>query len=199
MSQNRQPPAYMEYAANLMAQLPFRTMPLEARGLLFTMKLECWVNARLPSNENDLAKVLGVTVAEVSNSINAVMPFFMTVGQFIICPELEDYRAHLAERRAKQSKGGKIGSAITNKKIHNTENSARHSNSSSQSSTSRLTRQDGHVSLVQHSTEKQNQNPSIGKGLDPFVIEYEAAENCSPNEYAIASAGRITNRKLAQS
>lgn len=197
MSQNRQPPAYMEYAANLLAQLPFRTMPLQARGLLFTMKLECWVNVRLPGNEKDLAKVLGVSVAEVTNSIDAVMPFFMAVGQFIICPELEDYRAHLAERRAKQSQGGKIGSAITNKKTHNTEKSVRHSNTSAQSSTSRLTRQDSHVSLVQHSTVKQNQNSSIGKGLDPFVIEYEAAESCSPNEYAIASAGRITNKKLA--
>ena len=48
--QNRKPPAYQEYAATILAQLPFRAMNLQDRGLLFTMRLECWVNTRLPSN-----------------------------------------------------------------------------------------------------------------------------------------------------
>ncbi len=57
MSQNRKAPAYQEYAATIMAQLSFRTMSLQDRGLLYTMRLECWVNMRLPNNHNDLAKV----------------------------------------------------------------------------------------------------------------------------------------------
>lgn len=50
MSQNRDAPAYQEYAATILAQLSFRTMTLQERGLLYTMRLECWVNMRLPQN-----------------------------------------------------------------------------------------------------------------------------------------------------
>ena len=32
-----------------------------------------------------------------------------------MCPELEDYRAHLNERHQKQSEGGRAGAAKTNK------------------------------------------------------------------------------------
>ncbi|MBL0011274.1 MAG: hypothetical protein IPP22_10290 [Nitrosomonas sp.] len=116
MSQNRKAPAYQEYAATIMAQLSFRTMSLQDRGLLYTMRLECWVNMRLPNNHNDLAKVLGVPAAEVMASLPAVIPFFEIVGDFIISPELEDYRIHLVERKLKQSQGGKRGSVITNNK-----------------------------------------------------------------------------------
>ena len=74
--QNRKPPAYMEYAATMLAQLPFRTMTLQDRGLLYTMRLECWENVRLPDNHKDLANVLGRSVAEIAESLGAVMPFF---------------------------------------------------------------------------------------------------------------------------
>lgn len=60
MTQNRDAPAYQEYAAALLARLPFRTMTLQDRGLLYTMRLECWVNVRLPNDHNSLAKVLGL-------------------------------------------------------------------------------------------------------------------------------------------
>lgn len=60
MNQNRAAPAFQEYAATMLALLPFRTMTLQDRGLLYTMRLECWVNVRLPYNHNDLAKVLGL-------------------------------------------------------------------------------------------------------------------------------------------
>jgi len=66
MSQNRDAPAYQEYAAAILARLAFRTMTLQDRGLLFTMRLECWVNVRLPSEHNNLAKVLGLPTAEVA-------------------------------------------------------------------------------------------------------------------------------------
>lgn len=91
-------------------------MTLPERGLLYTIKLECWVNVRLPYNHDDLAKVLGVKVTEVDASLDSVMPFFEVVDGFIICPELENYRAYLDKRKNKQSEGGKRGSAITNGK-----------------------------------------------------------------------------------
>lgn len=196
MGQNRSAPAYQEYAAALLAQLPFRTMTLQDRGLLYTMRLECWVNVRLPQSQTDLAKVLGLPVAEVAKSLAAVMPYFQIVDGFVVSPELENYRAHLADRKSKQSKGGKIGSAITNRKRDHAAKHVTDEVSSTTPSTSRLTRRGGRVSLVQSSTKKPSPKQSSGSVVDPFVSEYEAAERCSADAYAQASGGRyVMERK----
>lgn len=196
MSQNRDAPAYQEYAATILAQLPFRTMTLQDRGLLYTMRLECWVNVRLPHNHNDLARVLGLPVAEVFESLAAVMHFFDVVDGFLVSPELDNYRAHLIERKVKQSNGGKLGSAMTNSKRNRT---AKHEGSelaSSPSTYSRLTRQGGVESLVETSTEKlsqakhsQDQPLESVIIVDSFVAEYEATESCAAADYAKASGG----------
>lgn len=190
MSQNRDAPAYQEYAATILAQLPFRTMTLQDRGLLYTMRLECWVNVRLPHNHNDLAKVLGLPVAEVAGSFAAVMPFFEIVDGFITSPELENYRAHLADRKLKQSLGGKLGSKITNKKRNRSESNLENEVSSTPPSTSRLTRRGSSVSLVQSSTKQSSPNQLSEKAVDPFIAEYEAAESCTADAYSKASDGR---------
>jgi len=199
MSQNRKAPAYQEYAATIMAQLSFRTMSLQDRGLLYTMRLECWVNMRLPNNHNDLAKVLGVPAAEVMASLPAVIPFFEIVGDFIISPELEDYRIHLVERKLKQSQGGKRGSVITNNKRGHTakirdedRSSTPSSNLSTNSTTTPQVPCQGEIeSSVQSNTEKPIQTQSIKKAIidDPFVRDYEAAEQCTADAYAKASKG----------
>jgi hypothetical protein len=193
MSQNRNAPAYQEYAAALLAQLAFRTMSLQHRGLLYTMRLECWVNIRLPQNHADLAKVLGLPVAQIAESLAAVMPFFEIVDGYVICPELENYRAHLADRKSKQSKGGKIGSAITNRKHAPSAKHVTDEAPSTTSGTPRLIRRGTRVSLVQSSTAKPNPNPnqSSGTGVDAFVSDYEAAEGCSTDAYAQASGSRL--------
>jgi len=181
--QNRKPPAYQEYAATILAELPFRKMSLEERGLFCTLRYECWVNIRMPSNHDELAKVLRLPVEEVDKLLDAVMPFFALQDGFIICPELEDYRTHLEDRRKKQSQGGKIGSAITNRNRHpKTKNNDITSNS-------RLPRQGSNESLVQSSTEKLSQTQPIKKEVvpidDPWVKEYENYQN----EYEKASKG----------
>lgn len=195
MTQNRDAPAYQEYAAAILAQIPFRTMALQDRGLLFTMRLECWVNGRLPSISSELAKVLGLPSQEVYKSLPVVMAYFEIVDGFIICPELENYRTHLAERKLKQSKGGKLGSAITNSKNKRTAQVTddKSSNSSTKSSSnSRLPRRGAVESSVQSRTEKPSQNHSPEREVltDPFVIEYENAESCSEESYSKASGGR---------
>lgn len=199
MAQNRKASAYQEYAATILAQLPFRTMTLQDRGLLYTMRLECWVNRCLPNNHIDLAKVLGIPATEVMVSLPAVMPFFEISGDFIISPELEDYRKHLADRKLKQSEGGKNGSTITNNKLSRTtkvrdEDSSRTSSSNlstNSTTTPQVPCQDEFESSVQSNTEKPNQTQSIKKAVidDPFVREYEAAEQCTANDYAKASKG----------
>lgn len=195
MSQNRDAPAYQEYAATILARLPFRTMTLQDRGLLYTMRLECWVNVRLPHNHNDLAKVLGVPVAEVTESLAAVMPFFEAVDGFIVSPELENYRAHLEDRKNKQSQGGKLGSVITNKKRKSptkaVDDGDASTPSTTSSSTSRLPHRGSGESLVQPSTENPSQNQPLVRDVidDPFVAEYEATQNCTAEDYAKASGG----------
>ncbi|ALQ51858.1 hypothetical protein [Nitrosomonas ureae] len=183
MSQNRKPPAYMEYAATVLAQIPFRSMSLQERGLFYTMRLECWVNKNLPSDPLTMSKILGLSADEVAISLPAVMKFFKIEGDFIICPELEDYRSHLEERKHKQSQGGKTGSAITNKKrkvakeIANEESS--NNPSSTLSSNSQVPRRGSDESLVKSSTVKLSQVQSIKEkdsSVDSFIKDYEEYE-----------------------
>lgn len=196
MAQNRDAPAYQEYAAAMLAQISFRTMTLQERGLLFTMRLECWVNIQLPNNRIALAKVLGMPVNEVAESLPAVMPFFEIVDGFIICPEHEDYRAHLPDRKIKQSKGGKLGSAITNGKLKRPVKPVIVDMSSTPSSNPQPPRRGARDSLAQPSTAKpstakpsQTQSPERAVVIDPFIADYEAVENCTAEAYAKASGG----------
>ena len=114
MAQNRKPPAYQEYASTILAHISFRLMNMEARGLLYTMRLECWANCELPSDTESLSAVLGKPVTP--DMLKAVDSFFDIDDKQITSPELESYRAYLEERREKQSKGGKKGAKTTNTK-----------------------------------------------------------------------------------
>lgn len=114
MSANRTAPAYQEYAANLIARFEYRVLTLPQRGLLYTLKLECWVNQYLPESPAVLARVLGLDVAEVTAELPAVMPFFACENGRIISPELEAYRQRVETIRARQAQGGKVGAAKTN-------------------------------------------------------------------------------------
>ena len=55
MAQHRDPPAYQEYAASMMARTEYRVLSLEGRGLLYTLRNECWVNGQLPADPATLA------------------------------------------------------------------------------------------------------------------------------------------------
>jgi hypothetical protein len=118
MAQQREAPAYQEYAASMMARIDYRAMSLAARGLLYTMRNECWVNGSLPRDPVLLARVLGFTAEEVSSALPAVLPFFTECGAAYRCPELDDYRDHLDQRRQRQSEGGRVGAMKTNSGRH---------------------------------------------------------------------------------
>lgn len=181
MTQNRKPPAFQEYPADMLALLAFRKMSLQDRGLLYTMRLECWVNQYLPKNPYDLAKILGMPATEVTESLSNVMCLFKITGENIVSPELEKYRLHLAERKEKQSNGGKIGSKITNSK-RKTELSQGNEDSSMSAGNLQPTRQGRDESLVESKPEKQSQNQSTEEGEvpEPFISDYEAAEHQFP-------------------
>lgn len=117
MSQNRRPPAYQEYPAEILARIEFRAMTLTERGLLYTLRLECWVNHALPADPVTLAKILGLDRAEVEGALPAIMEFFAIENGKIVCPELENYREHIKEIRERQSAGGKKGAATAHSKL----------------------------------------------------------------------------------
>lgn len=113
--QNLPPPAYQEYAANMLANATFRAASLSARGLLYQLRLECWANVgHVPSDATTLAKYLGLSFDEFSNGYAEIRRFFHADDDKLTCPELDDYRAYLADIKKKQSDGGKRGASKTN-------------------------------------------------------------------------------------
>lgn len=102
----KDPPAFQEFAANMMATRQFRAMSLAQKGMLYQMRLECWVNRTLPSDPDLLARFIGHNPDEVRAALPAVMHFFSVAGDDIFSPELDGYRAKLAEKSSKQSAGG---------------------------------------------------------------------------------------------
>lgn len=156
MAQNRKPPAYQEYASPMLADISFRSMNMEARGLLYTLRLECWVNYGMPSEIETLSTVLGKSVTP--DMLKAVDSFFAIDDKQITSPELDDYRVHLEERREKQSEGGKKGAKATNTKRKVTGNS-------------QVPRRGSDESLVQSSSTKQSQNKLIAEEDYNFLNE----------------------------
>lgn len=106
-TQGRKAPAYQEYASDMIARLDYRTLTLPQRGLLYSMRLECWVNQFLPDAPGVLARILGFDAAEVAAEIPYVMPFFACENGRIFAPDLEAYREHLEERHKRQSAAAK--------------------------------------------------------------------------------------------
>ncbi len=189
MDQNRDAPAFQEYAAAMLSRLTFRTMSLQERGLLYTMRLECWVNMRLPSDQINLAKVLGLPIAEVAAALPTVMPFFKVANDFIISPELEDYRHYLEMRKYRQSQGGKRGAATTNSKLNRPTKATDTVNSTTTSSNPRQPHQGRNGSSAQNRTAQDNQNQSSKKWInDSFVEEYQKCES-TENDYRKKSRG----------
>ena len=124
MSQNRPPPAYQEYAAEMLANINFRLLSASQRGVLWTIRLECWRNKKLPSTPEQLALLTGLSVNEFSNALETLERFNLIKvdGGFIYCQDLEDYRQSLLLRKLKQSEGGKKGARSTNRKKRETKN-----------------------------------------------------------------------------
>jgi hypothetical protein len=185
MSQNRRPPAYQEYAADVLASIEYRVMTLAQRGLFDTMRRECWVNRRLPGRHDLLAKVLSVTEQEIDDHLPAVMFHFEESDGYIFCPELEDYRKHLAELDARKKEGGRRGAAITNKKKKDAKNRSNKGDTPNPTPISsgmptthpNLPRRVKVGSLVESSTVEQSQNQSLEKGVisDPWLDDYDTA------------------------
>ena len=111
---DRPAPAFQEYASDMLANAHYRTMSLAERGLLDTMRRECWVNGSIPKDPNDLADLLGKPAGEVNLNLSMkVLHFFRERNDKLICPELDSYRANLADKKQRMSDGGSRGGKVT--------------------------------------------------------------------------------------
>lgn len=113
----RPAPAFQEYASDFLAKREFRMMSLPERGLLMTMRFECWVNKFVPSDRSELAVMFGISDQDVQAYLTPrVLSFFKKVGTDLICIELEAYRENREATHNAQSKGGQKGGKATQEK-----------------------------------------------------------------------------------
>ena len=113
----RDAPAYQEYASDWLANRKWRLMSLGERGLLDTMRKECWVNRSTPSDIVEIAKIFNLNEAEVSKFLTPnVLGFFRHEGENLTCPELDSYREKLDEQKSGMSMGGSAGGKATQRK-----------------------------------------------------------------------------------
>lgn len=183
MVQHRKAPAYQEYAATMLANKSYRLMSLTERGLLYSLKLECWENIEIPADEYEMAKYLCCDQNELKQAFTTRVKSFFTINNEVLsCPELDDYRQHLEDRKAKQSEGGKKGAAKVNKKFKQAESPINASDESIAGSL-QVPRRGTHEFLVKHSKAKysqaqplENSDISISKN-DEWVNDYDKASN----------------------
>lgn len=113
----RSPPAYQEYASDLLADHRFRSMTFGERGLLFTIKLECWVNERVPKDSTALENFIRATSDEMQRFFTPRVRSFLSEGEkHFLFPELENQKFNFQLKRSLQSKGGRNGGLKTQSK-----------------------------------------------------------------------------------
>lgn len=195
--QGRKPPAYMVYPAAMMADLNYRQMSLAGRGFKTSLENECWVNLRLPSDPDKLARILGFSAEEVRRLLPEVMPFFAIDGDFLMSPELENYRAYIARIRAAQSDGGTRGSAVTNRKRKSSKSRADKGVESDPASKLQVTREYTRESLDKSKPNQSRSTPSLDEGspsADAWVQDYSEGETqfvaTTADAYRRASRGQ---------
>lgn len=182
LSQKRRAPAFQEYAADMLANTQYRLMSLEEKGLLHVLRNECWVNDRIPSKHDELARYLGLEVERISTCLSSrVMKFFIIENGSLTCPELDSYRASLNEKSNKLSAGGSKGGKRTQENIKNNKASLE----ATLKPLSRNEESEDEKKLVDLKSVDMNNPKQI---TDPWVVEYDASpEILTP--YLIASRG----------
>ena len=182
-------PAYMEYAANILAKREWRSMTLAERGLWITMKLECWPNQEIPAHLKELSDFLGISVEELTSSLPKVMWHFDSTGDDIFCPSLENYRDEQDARIAKQAAGGKRGAAKTNAKRLNPPTEAL----IQPASISQVPRRAGVESLDQIRLDQNKPRQPLKKELSPDAQLFVSGMECFEAGVASKAYSRASN------
>lgn len=107
----RAPPAFQQYASDLLANEHYRLMTLPERGLLEALRLQSWVSGSVPYDCGLLSRLTGIPEDQISENLTSrVLTFFEpnSSGR-LVCPELVRQRARMEERRVERSRSGKRG------------------------------------------------------------------------------------------
>jgi len=187
-TQGRDAPAYQEFAASMMARLEYREMNLAERGLLYTLRNECWVNHRMPSEPARLARVLNVSVDDIRSLLPAVMSFFEVQGDSLICPELENYRHYQDARRERMSEGGKRSAEKRKHTKHDVDEVGKHPTSTLQAASKPSPTSLQALSPVKSKQDKSKPVASESNDHEAWIRGYEHAET-NAGDYACASRG----------
>lgn len=80
--------------------------------------MQAWVSGSMPEKQQELAALLGVPVADVTDNLTArvLSSFQVTDGGRLVCPELEALREEYVARREERSKAGKKGAEMRYRK-----------------------------------------------------------------------------------
>ena len=192
-------PAFLMYAANILAKREFRGMTFEQRGLWITMILECWPNQEIPNECNHgLANYLGRDGEELTRLLPAVMWYFEERGEDLFCPTLEKYRDEQDARHKKLKEGGERGADKTNANRKDLKRKEVKADSATPTATPTATPQPPHRPsdglLYQIKPNQTKSNPAIKERstpeVDSFVFDMEQAElSAAARDYARASGG----------
>ncbi len=186
MAQNRPAPAYQEYAAAMLANIHFRMLEPAERGILYTMRLECWVNHGLPTNPVMLAKILGADPGEVAAALPALKSFFREENNLLISPELEDLPGAFGQPKREAIRRWKRRAQPIKKELANPPETTAAQGAKGKASNLQGTYKHPSsnlqvLSTVQPSSFQPSQTQSLEKGLPdeliPWANDYDKASN----------------------
>ena len=138
------------------------------------MARECWVNSKIPSKVDDLAKILNFPVDVVKSSLtNRVVSFFSERNGFYTCPELDNYKAGQLNKRDAMAHGGARGGRKTQHDI-------REAKGSLEGTLKPLNRNE--VNRTEKKREESPRSEEMSPENQEWVEAYEGKKNESPKK-----------------
>lgn len=109
-------PAYIEYPSDVLNNEIFKSMNMMQRGVLWTMRLYCWVNGDVPSDMKKLAQLLGAKENEMRKAFEdgKIIDFFQKREgtERLFSPDLDAYRDELLNKKIKRQEDGKASADV---------------------------------------------------------------------------------------
>jgi hypothetical protein len=109
-------PAYMEYPSDILNDELFKSMNMSQRGILWSMRLYCWVNGDVPTNWKNLGDLLGTKENEIRKAFadDKLFEFFNYSEKMdrFFCPDLEAYREELLIKQRRRQENGKAATDV---------------------------------------------------------------------------------------
>lgn len=103
------PPAFQFYPKDFLSDENVRVMSLQERGAYITLLSVCWIEGSLPSSQEKLSRLVGVSVSAFRKIWPALEVCFRPDGDRLIHPRLQRERDKQTEFLRKQADNGRNG------------------------------------------------------------------------------------------